>query len=88
MVKFTPLRSSVAPYLVQDTHDKELLAILEAFKTGRHYLESRLHTIDVTTGYKNVEYFSSTEMLTRRQASWSRFLSAFDVVIRFRPGTR
>jgi len=38
-----------------DTHDKELLAILEAFTTRRHYLESRLHTIDVITGYKNVE---------------------------------
>jgi len=24
-----------------DTHDKELLAIFEAFKTWRHYLESR-----------------------------------------------
>jgi len=38
-----------------DTHDKELLAILEAFTTRRRYLESRLHTIEVITGYKNVE---------------------------------
>ena len=71
-----------------DTHDKKLLAILEAFKTRRHYLESRFHTIDVITAYKNVEYFSSTEMLTRCQESWSGFLSALNVVIRFRPGTR
>jgi len=70
-----------------DTHEKGLLAIFEAFKTWRHYLESRLHTIDVITGCKNAEYLSSTEILTRRQASWSRFLSTCTMVIRFRPGT-
>ena len=32
--------------LSYDTHDKELLAIYEAFKTWRHYLESLHHTID------------------------------------------
>src|SRR5258706_11892612 len=32
--------------LSYDTHDKELLAIYEAFKTWRHYLESLRHTID------------------------------------------
>lgn len=69
-----------------DTHDKELLAVFEAFKTWRHYLESPHHTIDVITDHKNLEYFSSTKMLTRRQARWSEFLSAFNMVIRFRPG--
>jgi len=65
----------------------ELLAIFEAFKTWQHYLESRHHTIDVITDHKNLEYFSSTKILTRRQALWSGFLSAFNMVIRFRPGT-
>jgi len=49
------IRTLFGAGLNYDTHDKELLAILKAFKTRRHYLESRLHTIDVTTGYKNVE---------------------------------
>ena len=69
-----------------DTHDKELLAIFEAFKIWRHYLESPHHTIDVITDHKNLEYFTSTKVLTRRQARWSEYLSAFNMVVRFRPG--
>ena len=41
-----------------DTHDKELLATFEAFKTWRHDLESRHHRIDVIMDHKNLEYFS------------------------------
>jgi len=37
--------------------------------------------------HKNLEYFSSTEMLTRRQGRWSGFLFAFNMVIGCRPGT-
>jgi RNase H-like domain found in reverse transcriptase len=68
------------------TRDKELLAIFEAFKTWRDYLESPYHTIDVTTDHKDLEYFPSTKMLTRRQARWSKYLSAFNMVTRFRHG--
>jgi hypothetical protein len=42
--------------------------------------------INVITNHKNLEYFSSTKMLTRRQACWSGYLSAFNMVIHFRPG--
>jgi len=69
-----------------DTHDKELLAIFEAFTIWRHYLEGPTHRIDVVTDHKNLEYFSTTKMLTRRQARWSEYLSAFNMLIRFRPG--
>jgi len=67
-----------------DTHDKELLAIFEAFKTRRHLPRVSLHTIDMTAAHKNLEYFSSTEMPMRRQASWLGFFSAFNMAIRFR----
>ena len=43
-----------------DTHDKELLAIFEAFKTWRHYLEGSATPIDVVTDHKNLEYFSTS----------------------------
>jgi RNase H-like domain found in reverse transcriptase/Reverse transcriptase (RNA-dependent DNA polymerase)/Integrase zinc binding domain/Chromo (CHRromatin Organisation MOdifier) domain len=69
-----------------DTHDKELLAINEAFKTWRHYLEGTATPVDVVTDHKNLEYFATTKMLSRRQARWSEFLSSFNMVIRFRPG--
>ncbi|KAL7281605.1 hypothetical protein ACG7TL_004922 [Trametes sanguinea] len=68
-----------------DTHDKELLAIFECFKTWRHYLEGSATPIDVVTDHKNLEYFATTKILTRRQARWSEFLSQFNFVIRFRP---
>ena len=48
-----------------NTHDKELLAIFKAFKIWWHYLEG---PIDIVTDYKNLEYFSTTKMLTQRQA--------------------
>ena len=69
-----------------NTHDKELLAVFEVFKTWHHYLESPHHTIDIITDHKNLEYFSTTKTLSRRQARWSEYLSAFNMVIRFRPG--
>ena len=49
-----------------DTHDKELLAIFEAFKIWWHYLEGLAYSIDVVMDYKNLEYFSTTKMLTCR----------------------
>ena len=69
-----------------DTHDKELLAIFEAFKHWRQYFEGSGTPIDVVTDHKNLEYFATTKLLTRRQARWSEFLSQFNMVIRFRPG--
>jgi hypothetical protein len=69
-----------------DTHNKELLMIFESFKVWHHYLEGSQHRINVVTDHKNLEYFSTTKMLMRRQARWSEYLSAFNLTIRFRPG--
>ena len=74
-----------SPELNYDTHDKELLAIFEAFRVWRHFLEGSGTPVDVVTDHKNLEYFSTTKILTRRQARWSEYLSQFNHVIRFRP---
>jgi len=79
-------RTLTAPELNYDTHDKELLAIFEAFQKWRHYLEGSGTPVDVVTDHKNLEYFATTKLLTRRQARWSEFLSQFHMIIRFRPG--
>jgi len=50
-----------------DTHNKELLAIFEAFKIWRYYLEGLVYPIDIVTDYKNLEYFSTTKVLTQKQ---------------------
>jgi RNase H-like domain found in reverse transcriptase len=69
-----------------DTHDKELMAIYKTFKAWRHYLEDTEVLIDVVTDHKNLKYFCTTQILSRRQAQWSTFLSRFNMVIRFCPG--
>ncbi|KAL7278647.1 hypothetical protein ACG7TL_007648 [Trametes sanguinea] len=38
-----------------DTHDKELLAIFEVFKTWRHYLEGSATLINIDMDHKNLE---------------------------------
>ena len=75
-----------APELNYDMHDKELLAIFEAFKTWQHYLEGSASLVDVVTDHKNLEYFSTSKVLTRQQARWSEYLCQFNLVIHFRPG--
>src|SRR5258708_23322810 len=46
-----------------DTHNKELLAIFEAFKNWRHFLEGSAEVIDMVTDHKNLEYFTSSKKL-------------------------
>ena len=48
-------------------YDKELLAIFEVFKIWQHYLEGLAYPINIVIDYKNLEYFSTTKMLTWRQ---------------------
>jgi Reverse transcriptase (RNA-dependent DNA polymerase)/RNase H-like domain found in reverse transcriptase len=47
-----------------DIHDKELLAVFDAFCAWHAYLEGAAHTISVVTDHKNLEYFTSTKLLT------------------------
>ena len=62
------------------------MAIFEAFKHWRHYLEGSASPVNVVTDHKNLEYFSSSKVLTRCQARWSEYLSQFNLAICFRPG--
>ena len=46
-------------------YDKELLAINEAFKHWRLYLEGATHVVLVMSDLKNLEYFTTTKVHTR-----------------------
>ena len=61
-----------------DIHDKELLAIVVAFKTWRVYLEEAQHIVLVKIDHKNLIFFMTTKELTRRQARWVEVLSQYD----------
>ena len=72
-----------APELSYDVHNKELLVIFEAFKIWRHHLKGLAFPIDVITDHKNLEYFMTMKLLTRRQVYWSEYLSQFNLIICF-----
>ncbi len=54
-----------------ETHDGELLAIVEAFKTWRHYLEGYKHEVLVLTDYNNLKQFIDMKSLSSRQVRWA-----------------
>jgi hypothetical protein len=69
-----------------EIYDKELLAIIRCFEEWRPELEGTGSPIKVITDHRNLEYFTTTKLLNRRQARWSEFLSRFNFKITFRPG--
>ena len=78
-------RQMTPPETNYEVYDKELLAIFVAFKEWRHFLMGRFKT-SVFCDHKNLVWFTSTKILTRRQARWSLFLSDFDFEIKYIPG--
>ena len=62
------------------------MAIYNAFKHWRHYLEGAGTPIDVVTNHQNLQYFLTTKVLSRRQAWCLEYLSQFNMVVCFGPG--
>jgi len=69
-----------------EIYDKELLAIIRAFEQWRPELEGSPFPVKVLCDHKNLQYFMTTKLLSRRQARWSEFLSRFNFVITYIPG--
>jgi len=75
------------PQLNYQIHDKELMAIIEAFKEWKHYLSGTTHKVKVYTDHKNLTSFTSTKELNKRQTRWAEFLSEFNFEIIYRKGS-
>jgi len=58
-----------------------LLAIAETLKHWRHYPEGTNRKVLIRCDHKNLEYFQTSIVLTRRQARWSETFSAYAFVI-------
>jgi hypothetical protein len=67
-----------------ETHDLELLVIVEAFKQWHHYLEKSTHSVKVLTDHNNLCGFMNIKMLNEQQTQWAVRLAAFDFVIKHR----
>jgi hypothetical protein len=82
------LSKKLAPAeLNYEIYDQEMLAIVRAFQEWRHYLQGAKHRTTVYTDHKNLEYFTTTKVLNRRQARWAELLSTFDFQIVYRKGS-
>jgi len=71
-----------------EIHDKELLAIVDAFKHWRRYCEGATNQVNVFSNHQNLEYFTTTKILNRRQARWAQELASINFRIYYRPGNR
>jgi len=71
-----------------EIHDKELLAIVDAFKHWRRYCQGVTHQVQVLSDHHNLEYFTTTKLLNRRQAHWAQELAGIDFKIFYRPGSQ
>lgn len=80
-------RSMSPAELNYDIHDKELLAIVAAFKQWKVYLEGPKHQVSILTDHKNLIYFTSTKVLNRRQVRWSEELAVFNYKITYQKGS-
>lgn len=61
------LQKLKAAELNYDTHDKELLAIIEYLKGWHHFTMETPVPIKIMTDHNNLKYFMSTKELNRRQ---------------------
>ena len=68
-------------------HDKELMAIIEAFQEWKPYLSGTTHEVQIWTDHKNLRYFTTTKVLNGRQTRWAEFLSEFNFVINYIKGS-
>ena len=54
-----------------ETHDSELLAIVEVFKIWKHYLEGCKHEVLMLIDRNNLHRFMNTKNLSSRQVWWA-----------------
>jgi len=80
--KFTPAEINY------EIHDKELLAIVDAFKHWRRYCEGAIHQVEVYSDHQNLEFFTTTKVLNRQQARWAQELAGTNFKIYYRPGAQ
>ena len=66
------------------THERELLAVIHALRTWRHYLAGQKFT--VVTDHYSLQYLRTQPQLSKRQARWLDFIAEFDFDVIHRPG--
>jgi len=65
-------------------HEQELLAIIHAIKTWRHYLMGTKFT--VMTDHRSLQYFKTQPILSGRQSRWKDVIADYDFEIEYIEG--
>jgi hypothetical protein len=69
-------------------YDHEMLAIIEALKDWRIYLEGLFQPFEIITNHRNLEFWRTAQNLTHCQARWALLLANYDFVLIYRPGVK
>jgi len=69
-------------------HDKEILAIMEAFKEWKRYLWGEEEPITVYTDHQNLQSFLTKKVWNQRQIRWAQELTNYNFKIVYRQGSR
>ena len=80
-------RKFLSAEMSYEIHDKELLAIVNAFKQWCVYLKGLKHEVQVYSDHKNLLYFITMKVLNRRQVRWSEELSQYNFRIHYQKGS-
>ena len=80
-------RKITGPELNYDIYNKELLAVVEALREWRVYLEGTKYSIQIYIDYKNLLYQTSTKQLNQRQVRQAKTLASYSFKINHVRGT-
>ena len=70
-----------------EMHDKELLAILDAFKEWKHYLLGADEPVTVYTNHQNLQYFLTRNVRNPRQIRLAQWLANLNFKMVYQPGS-
>jgi hypothetical protein len=68
------------------THERELLAIVLALRTWRHYLLGSEFSVVCHTDHRPLQSFLAQTTLSARQVRWQQCLSEFNLQVAYLPG--
>ena len=80
------LQKMILAKMCYKTHNAKLLAIVEAFKNWRHYLEGCQYEFLVLTDHNNLHWFINTKSLSSCQVRWAQELFHYHFHINYRQG--
>ena len=71
------------PELNYNVHNKEPLAIVDAFEEWRTYLERSKYSVEVYSDHENLLYFTTTKKLNQQQVGWAELLVSYNFQIHY-----